>query len=504
MTMFSSMASANVLITECVEGSSNNKALEVSNLGSTTVDLAAGGYQLELYTNGSRSVSQTQTLDAVLPPNASVVVYNPSSVDSVQFASPTGVSSNVTSYNGDDAIVLRNSNGVVDVFGQVGVRRVWNFNGETTQDHTWRRITSAATVDSDPYDSFGNNFSEWRVYSRNTFNGLSCVGTSACNGSQPMALPAGSDPSGDDSSAGSSGGATSSDNICTNCPSISTIPNQEAYSGSSYYSNANAANQSNLSAFRTAIQADISAEHRRLTYSQVWTALTFTDEDAGNSNNVELLYSGRSIAKSSNGSGSAANNPDNWNREHVWPSSHGFPSSSQLAYTDIHHLRAADISMNSSRGNRDFDNGGQPVDESPENLRNGSTSWEPRDEVKGDVARMMFYLDVRYASGSDDNMPDLVLVDRVGTATSDAGDAQGELGRLCTLLEWHQTDIVSDRERTRNNVIYTYQGNRNPFIDNPEWADTLYGEACGETSSSSDDSSDDDNSGGSSSWWWWW
>ena len=75
-------------------------------------------------------------------------------------------------------------------------------------------------------------------------------------------------------------------------------------------------------------------------------------------------------------------------------------------------------------------------------------------------------------------MPDLVLVDSVNT--NPYNDSNPQLGKLCTLIEWHLQDTVDDFERTRNNAIYEYQGNRNPFIDYPEWVDTIYEGKCGD------------------------
>ena len=101
-------------------------------------------------------------------------------------------------------------------------------------------------------------------------------------------------------------------------------------------------------------------------------------------------------------------------------------------------------------------------------------SFEPRDAVKGDVARMLFYMDTRYEG--QDITPDLELVDRV----TSVGEAK--LGTLCRLIEWHKNDPVDEVEISRNNRIYEFQGNRNPFIDHPEWATLLYtAEACGDT-----------------------
>lgn len=210
--------------------------------------------------------------------------------------------------------------------------------------------------------------------------------------------------------------------------------------------------------------------HLRLSYAQVWDALKYTDEDPANSNNVILLYTGRSQAKSFTAGSSSS--PDAWNREHVWAKSHGFPSESQYAYTDIHHLRPADVSVNSTRGNKDFDSGGSAIAEAPGNFTD-SDSFEPRNAVKGDVARMIFYMDVRYEGGDDSNTPDLSVPNKVPTGASTA-----QMGKLCSLVAWHRADPVDSWERRRNERIYQRQQNRNPFIDNPQWVDAIYGSAC--------------------------
>jgi endonuclease I len=210
--------------------------------------------------------------------------------------------------------------------------------------------------------------------------------------------------------------------------------------------------------------------HSPLSYAEVWGALDFTDEDPDNPDNVILLYTGRSHPKPDKVS--SALNPDHdddsWNREHVWPKSHGFPSEGQLAHTDIHHLRPTDVTCNSDRGNRDFDESDEAHPECASRI--DSDSFEPRDAVKGDVARMLFYIDVRYAGA--DGVPDLALIDEV----SRSGPL---LGHLCTLLAWNEADPVDDLERRRHERLGEVQGNRNPFIDRPEFAVAIWGTACG-------------------------
>ncbi|MBD8036758.1 endonuclease [Solibacillus sp. A46] len=213
-------------------------------------------------------------------------------------------------------------------------------------------------------------------------------------------------------------------------------------------------------ALKTALH-NIIDDHTEISYSNVWTALRETDEDPNNPNNVILLYTGRSQSKLTNGG-----NANDWNREHVWAKSHGGFGTSMGAGTDLHHLRPTDASVNSSRSNLDFDNGGNEHSEARGNYYD-SDSWEPRDSVKGDVARMLFYMAVRYEGDSGEL--DLELNNRVNNGSAPYH------GKLSVLLQWHKEDPVDQFERTRNEIIYTdYQHNRNPFIDHPEWASAIW------------------------------
>ena len=211
-----------------------------------------------------------------------------------------------------------------------------------------------------------------------------------------------------------------------------------------YYSSANGLSGSSL---QDALH-EIINDHTKYPYSSsstdVWDLLKIVDEDPDNSSNVILLYTGRSQAKTDNSGSSSSTGNNRWNREHVWSKSHGFPSESDTAYTDIHHLKPCDESVNSSRGNKDFDDGGSAHSEATE-CNYDSDSWEPRDAVKGDVARMMFYMEVRYDPGvhTDGTTYDLELVDNTNSSGA-------TFGKLSTLLTWHTDDPVDDAERGRN------------------------------------------------------
>ncbi|HST80724.1 MAG TPA: endonuclease [Kineosporiaceae bacterium] len=227
----------------------------------------------------------------------------------------------------------------------------------------------------------------------------------------------------------------------------------------SYYSSALGKSGNSL---RTALHQIISTGVTKLTYDQVWDALKVTDQDPNNSANVILLYSGISRSKTLNGG-----DANDWNREHVWAKSHGDFGTATGPGTDVHHLRPEDVTVNSDRGNKDFDNGGTASSEAPGNYTD-SDSWEPRNAVKGDVARMIFYMAIRYEG--DDGWPNLEPNDSVSNGTNPY------IGRLSVLRQWNTQDPPDTFEKRRNQVIFdSYQHNRNPFIDHPEWVASIFG-----------------------------
>ncbi|WP_392425518.1 endonuclease I family protein [Barrientosiimonas humi] len=205
---------------------------------------------------------------------------------------------------------------------------------------------------------------------------------------------------------------------------------------------------------------DIVSTQSVLTYDRVWDALRRTDEDPANPNNVIELYTGRSTPKTNNGG-----DVDNWNREHVWAKSHGDFGTTPGPGTDLHHLRPTDVTVNADRGNLDFDNGGTQNDEAPGNYADGD-SWEPRDAVKGDVARMILYMAVRY--DGDDGAPDLEVNDQVNNGSAPYH------GRVSVLVAWSAQDPPDAFEQRRNETVYAIQGNRNPFVDRPEWVEAIF------------------------------
>lgn len=218
---------------------------------------------------------------------------------------------------------------------------------------------------------------------------------------------------------------------------------------------------------------NIIKDHKEFSYDNVWNILKVTDKDPDDPSKVIGIYSGFSMdARSQYLRGKG------WNREHVWAKSRGDFGTRMGPGTDIHHLRAEDVSTNSARNNRSFDECDIPYIDKTGNYRGATSSftsssddwsWEPRDEVKGDVARMMFYMVVRYEG--EDGEPDLELID----TSPKKNVKKPEHGKESTLLQWHEADPVDDIERYRNHVIYqNFQLNRNPFIDHPEFVDKIW------------------------------
>lgn len=224
-------------------------------------------------------------------------------------------------------------------------------------------------------------------------------------------------------------------------------------------------------ALKNALAVHLDNKHTiNLTYPQVWSALQIVDMDPANSNNVLLIYgwengsdsnvtNDRSRSKTNNGGDSGQ-----WNREHTFAQGLGNPSLGQTGPgADAHHLRAADVQRNNDRGSLLFDAGsGIPSYETE------SEGWYPGDEWKGDVARMVLYMYLRYGNQCKPTF--------CAMGPTVASDVNVPL----LLLQWNAEDPVSAFEDNRNtylsNASSTYrQGNRNPFIDNPYLATMIWG-----------------------------
>lgn len=206
-------------------------------------------------------------------------------------------------------------------------------------------------------------------------------------------------------------------------------------------------------------------------YGDVTTILKTADQSPTNSNRVWLMYVETSRPKLDFQTGSSS--IGKWNREHIYPQSRGgfadgtfdapdgintwLPTNANdilSGHADAHHIRAEDGPENSSRNERNYG-----VDYNGPSGNIGS--W------RGDVARSLFYMATRYnglevVNGNPLNNPD------------------GFIGDLATLITWNMTDPADDFEMNRNNFIYTWQQNRNPFIDYPDLVNYIWGSKQGQ------------------------
>jgi endonuclease I len=218
---------------------------------------------------------------------------------------------------------------------------------------------------------------------------------------------------------------------------------------------------------------DIIDGHVKFPYTSknndVWDILKETDRDTIDPGKVILLYTGWTVDGAQE-----YNKGKGWTREHVWAKSRGDFGTTFGPGTDVHALRPCDLSVNSARNNRWFGFGDFEYIDSDgrTDSKTSSTSWiwEPRDVVKGDVARMIFYMATRY-EGENGEL-DLVMIDSLPRDNKTNAPVHG---KLSVLLQWHNDDPVDNWERNRNEIIYSYQENRNPFIDRPEFANEIWG-----------------------------
>ncbi|PWG04908.1 endonuclease [Polaribacter aquimarinus] len=248
----------------------------------------------------------------------------------------------------------------------------------------------------------------------------------------------------------------------------------------SYYSDVNL--QLTGLALKNALATKITNTHTKfLDYTpDVWIASKITDVNPNNANEVLLIYGFENGTDSNldndrtRGINNNGGSTTNWNREHVFPRSLGNPNLGTVGPgADAHHLRPSDPSRNSSRSNRKFGRGSGNSGFSSLDFHDGldgpnTAAYYPGDEWKGDVARMIMYMYLRYGNQC---LPSAVGVGNNSNTPDDMIDL---------FLRWNVEDPVSDFERARNTYHENSnntaaQGNRNPFVDNPFLATRIWG-----------------------------
>jgi len=262
-------------------------------------------------------------------------------------------------------------------------------------------------------------------------------------------------------------------------------------------------NESSPGQLRCSLHATIRG-HTAYPYSGVgsntWTILETVQVNPANPNQIIDVYRNRAYATITDRAGTGSG--ITYNREHTWPNSLGFGSQTGnlglpwAPYTDTHMLYLSDTQWNSDRGNKPFaycaSGCGERITEFNNGIGGGSGSYpgnsnwvqspdgnqgsfEVWNARKGEMARAVLYMAIRYEGGVDtwsgQNEPNLELTDTrsfiVGTSNP---NVTAYMGLLTDLLAWHNADPPDTAEHARNDIVYRYQGNRNPFIDHPEWA----------------------------------
>jgi len=243
-------------------------------------------------------------------------------------------------------------------------------------------------------------------------------------------------------------------------------------------------------ALKTKLWEIIKNGHQDKGYDGLWTAYYTTDRDKYYENDNSLLdmYSEKptstdsyNFTLGSNQCGVGGNynsEGDCYNREHTIPQSSfndGYPMRS-----DVHHVLPTDGYVNNRRGTYPYgvvassswtSTNGSKLGSSAVNGYSG-TVFEPIDEFKGDFARIIFYFATRY-----ENIISTVSFPMFGNSAYPGISSWS----LPMLLQWHTNDPVSEKEINRNNAAYSFQGNRNPFIDHPEYVNSIWGTTTPDT-----------------------
>ncbi|MGN1308027.1 MAG: endonuclease [Faecousia sp.] len=259
--------------------------------------------------------------------------------------------------------------------------------------------------------------------------------------------------------------------VCTSLSSKASAYYTGSYTYSTLAAQSASTLKANLKTLMTSTQTKVTS------YNEIRTLTCYSDANAGSSSQITLLYTSNNVS-------GAWDNGVTWNREHVWPQSLGTFTTSN-AGSDLHHLRPADPKVNATRGNLPY---GEVTGSGTYNTAKtsagsvggyyNSTYFEPLDNVKGDIARILLYVYVRWG--------------------------ETNLTEVCQstdmLLQWMKDDPVDTWEMGRNDAVQSIEGNRNVFIDYPEFAWLILGKSVpsGMTTPSGSAGSSSSGSGSSS------
>jgi len=255
------------------------------------------------------------------------------------------------------------------------------------------------------------------------------------------------------------------------CVSLGSIPAQIP----SYYSGVDL--ELTGEPLKNELSDKISSNVTFLTYTaasyNTWDALQDGDENPTKTNEVLFIYGwengndGDLSNDRSRNKNEYGGSPGDWNREHVFARSLATPPltvDDPGPGTDILNLRACDMQTNQSRSNFSFTDGSG-------NASQLGSAWYPGDEWKGDVARIILYMYLRYDGNGSSVSQTVCLPSSTGTGPAASTDPNLPL----IFLQWNAEDPVSEVEIAKNNIAEIHQGNRNPFVDNPVLATLIWG-----------------------------
>ena len=461
-----------IFISEYIEGSSNNKYIELYNPNSTPFSLS--GWSLKQYYDGayvSNDSIYTMALAGSIPAKGVFVIRHNLATAWTGTADMVALpyeQNKTMSFGGDDPMGLYNGTELVDIVGTLGdsddhikdmtlVRKPGKGPDITFEFEDWYRYDSTPTTTVTNYLG-SHTYADAGVSSTPSASSTPGVSSTSSVSSAP--------------GVSSSGGGVPGTGFQEN---MSLPQNVRDYYRSAYGLSG--------SALKSQLKSIITSGHSGKGYNGLWTMYATSDVvPAGVANAGKLwdMYSNTSEDGSTakywytvggNQCGSYSGERSCYNREHSWPKSNFGGSTSNAPGTDGHHITPTDGYVNGRRSNWAYgevgtatwtsENGGK-LGPARSGLGFSGTVFEVIDIYKGDHARMHFYMSVRY----------------YGDSLFQSGDWSNSGAKLkpwynTMLRTWHANDAVSQKEITRNSAVHAHQGNRNPFIDYPELVDLI-------------------------------
>jgi endonuclease I len=226
---------------------------------------------------------------------------------------------------------------------------------------------------------------------------------------------------------------------------------------------------------KLAVHNAIKKNHAVLGYASLWQSYYTTDVKPNGKlwDIYSYVYTGSQPYEyilGNNQCGQYSQEGDCYNREHTWPQSYFVNADPMVC--DLHQVFPTDGTVNGIHGNNPYGNVTTANKTTMQGAKSGSSSsypgyggdvFEPIDSFKGDIARAYFYMNARYTTE-----------DGGWTNWTMANGAELKTAAIKVLLAWHHLDPVSQKEIDRNEAIFNIQGNRNAFVDHPEFADCIW------------------------------